>query len=235
VSGRDAGSAPRGPILVELVGPPGAGKSTILEGLLTRDDKIESRPVPSKRSYVGAMGWHLLVVLAMALRHGMLHRCDGGMLRALAYLRALPRILEGWPGTRVIVFDQGPIFLLTRPDVFEERFAPWRARTFATWNALLDVVVVLDAPNAVLIERINTRSKEHRVKGSSFDAAWDFVAQSRVLYDEALAGLGAQGSGPTILRFDTSLCSVTAIVEEIVATLAELCPGWDVRAPSKPP
>lgn len=167
------------------------------------------------------MGWHLLALVTMALRHRMLSRSESGTLRALAYLRALPHVLEGWPGGRVIVFDQGPIFLLTRHDVLEEPLAAWRAQTFDTWNALLDVIVVLDAPNAVLVDRINTRSKEHRVKGAPGHAALDFVARSRAVYDEALSRLAAHGSGPAILRFDTSVNSVAEIVDQIIAVLTD--------------
>ncbi len=230
----DASSVPRRPLLVELVGPPGVGKSTISEALLRRDDRIQARPLPRRRAYAGVLGWNLLAVVTMALRHRMLRRFGGEGLRALTYLRALPRILEANSSDGVVVFDQGPIFLLTRPPTLDERLTGWHTRALATWDALLDVIVVLDAPDAVLIDRINTRSKEHRVKGSYAGTAAAFLAQSRAVYDAAIGGLGQHASNATILRFDTSRHSPAEVVEEIFATVAQLRPGLDLRSAPSP-
>ena len=220
-------SAPNRPLLVELVGPPGAGKSTIFEALQCRDDRIEPRPPPDRR-YVGVLAWNLLAVLALAVRHRAANRFVRESSREMAYLRALPRILEHRPVERVVVFDQGPIFLLTRSPV--EDLAPWRTRMFEMWSTLFDVVVVLDAPDAVLVERINARLKKHRVKGTSVDRAIEFIGDSRAVLDVAVGGLVSQGRGPAVLRFDTSRRPVSDVVDEIVATLDRLRPGLELNS-----
>lgn len=219
MSGDEARPAPPRPITVELVGPPGAGKSTIFEGLLSRDHRIEPRPIPSKRSYLGPMGRNVPLVLLMALRHRTLSCFAGDGLQSLAYLRVLPRMLEDRPSERVVVFDQGPIFLLTRPGVLHPRLATWHAQALDTWSALLDVVVLLDAPDEMLVDRINARSKEHRIKGASVDTAAAFIAQSRAVYSKALDGLDARAAAPTILRLDTSRLPVDRAVEDIIAAV----------------
>jgi len=89
---------------------------------MQRGDRIHPNPVPNKRSYLGTLGWHVLAMLATAMRHGMVWRFNG------AALRALPRILEALLSEHVIVFDQGPTFQLTRPAAFHRRLLPWRTR-----------------------------------------------------------------------------------------------------------
>lgn len=186
-----------------------------------------------RRSYASLVGRNFLAALTQLLRSRVLRRSIWAELQALTYLRTLPRFLEDRPEERIVVFDQGPIYLLTRPQLLDKRLARWWAPTFATWSSLLNVVVWLDAPDAVLIERINTRSKVHRVKHSRPELAVEFLARSRAGYDEAIGRLGEQGSGPTILRFDTGRRSAEAVVDEVVATLDRLRPGPDRRsAPS---
>ena len=234
MSGTDACAPRSGPTIVELVGPPGVGKSTIVESLLSRDRRFEPRPIPAQRSYLGRLGWNVLVVLGMALRHRMMSRLHGQTVRSLAYLRALPQMLAKRPGDRVVVFDQGPIFLLTRPETFDERVSAWRAGALETWNALLDVVVLLDAPDEILIDRVNARSKEHRIKDAAADAAGEFLAQSRAVYYDAMDAFEGEVRGPTILRLDTSRLSAAEAADEIVAAVERVRAGGDRRAAPSP-
>jgi shikimate kinase len=228
-------SAPPRPLLVELVGPPGAGKSTVFQGLLSRHDRIEPRPPAKSRRHAVPLAWNLLAAAIMLIRHRMPRPLTGVHVRELAYVRALPRILEDRPHDRVVVFDQGPIFLLTRPEFFAKRRTRAWGRMLRTWDGLLDLVVWLDAPDAVLIERINTRSKVHRVKGTTVQSAQTFIATSRASYEEAIGGLGARGPGPLILRIDTSRQSVDEIVDDVLGALAGLRPQPDrLIAESRP-
>jgi len=235
VSGADARPARGRPTLVELVGPPGVGKSTIFESLVSRDRMFESRPIPTKRSYLGPMGWNVLVVLGMAVRHRMVLSFGSTAVQSLAYLHGLPQMLEKRPDDRVVVFDQGPIFLLTRPETLAERLVPWRTEALETWNALLDVVVLLDAPDEVLIDRINTRGKEHRIKDASADLAVQFLAQSRAVYSAALDPREGQVRRPAILRIDTSRLSAAEAADEIFTAVEHARADRDRRAaPSRP-
>jgi adenylate kinase family enzyme len=210
----------RRPRLVELVGPPAAGKSTIFDALLARGEEVERSPRLRETDSLRARD--VAAVVATLLRHRALGpRVTVEQIRMMVYLRALPRILQdgGSRGPRVIVFDQGPVFSLTRPSLRDERLAQWSARTFAAWGALLDVVVWLDAPDAVMIERINARDKWHRLKGARGDTAAEDLLTSRAVYEDALAKLAPPPRGPTIVRFDTSRCSVDDVVDEVLAAV----------------
>ena len=136
----------------------------------------------------------------------------------MAYLQALPRALRGREG--IVVFDQGPIYFLTRPILLDERLGSWWQRTFDTWSSLLDAVVWLEAPDAVLLDRINARGKLHRLKGSEDQAAFEVLAQGRRAHEGAIARLDGQAPTPAILRFDTSERSADEIVDEVLEQLA---------------
>jgi broad-specificity NMP kinase len=234
VSGTDARAPGSRPTIVELVGPPGVGKSTIFKSLLSRDRRFEPRPIPAKRSYLGPMGWNVLVILGMALRHRMTLSFGSRAVRSLAYLRALPQMLEKRPRDRVVVFDQGPIFLLARPGTFDERMSAWRAGALETWNALLDVVVLLDAPDEVLIDRVNARSQEHRIKGAATDVAAEFLAQSRAVYCDTLGAFEGESRGPAILRLDTSRLSAAEAADEIFTAVERVRADRDRPAAPSP-
>jgi broad-specificity NMP kinase len=228
------GSAPPRPLLVELVGPPGVGKTTIFHGLLRSDASIEPRPVIRARAHAGLIAWNLVGSLFMIVRHGLVGRPGWQQLRELTYVQALPRILEKRHPDRIVVFDQGPIFLLTRPELYARRLTAWWRSMFARWGSLLDVVVWLEAPDAVLIERINSRSHHHRLKGARTETAVASFADSRVVFHAVLEQLDVRGSGTMILRFDTGIQSPDEVVEAILAALATRRDRDPRRAPGLP-
>ena len=53
----------RRPLLVELLGPPGAGKSTVFAGLIGRGECIQPRPVLGRSPYLVVLAWHLVAVV----------------------------------------------------------------------------------------------------------------------------------------------------------------------------
>lgn len=208
--------------MVEIVGPAGAGKSTIYEGLLCRHEGVESKPILGRTPYRTLLARHLASALATLARRRLLgRRTTRAQVVMMAYLSALPRAIDARETgrDRVVVFDQGPVYFLTRPSIREERLAAWRDRSVETWRSRLDAVVWLDAPDGVLLERINSRSKWHALKGGAEEPARDTLVKSRTLYEEVLERLGANGNGPVILRFDTSRQSADEIVGEILAAL----------------
>jgi cytidylate kinase len=84
---------------------------------------------------------------------------------------------------------------------------------------LLDAVVWLEAPDEVLLDRINAREKHHRMKGGVDSMAREALARSRATYELALRRLEASDRSPTILRFDTSRQATDEIVEAILGVI----------------
>jgi hypothetical protein len=136
----------------------------------------------------------------------------------MLYLRALPGLIERRPVSEgnVLVFDQGPLYLLSEAQLRDDRLNAWRKATLETWASQLDVVVWLDAPDAVLAQRVDTRSKWHRLKGEGLEAAIDVFAEARDAYEALIGSLEARADGPAILRFDTSRMSPDDVVDSLL-------------------
>ena len=207
--------------LVELAGPAGAGKSTVFRSLAARGHQIEAAPDIGKRDYA-LLARHLPPVLATLVRRRALRRLTVAQLRVMVYLRALPTLVERRrrAGTSVLVFDQGPLYVLGRPRLQDARLAAWRQDMFELWATLLDVVVWLDAPNVVLGQRIDTRRKWHRLKGKPADAVGEVLSATRAVYEDLLSRLEARGDHrPVVLRFDTSRTSAEQIADAVLEAL----------------
>ncbi len=212
------------PRLVELAGPAGAGKSTVFRTLVGRDATIEGRPSLRKREYAGVLASEVLAVARTLLRdRAYLPRVTPEQIQMMAYLQALPRVLDraGSATSRTLALDQGPIYLLTRRSLTNERLAAWRRRVVEAWAPLLDVVVWLDAPDAVLVERINARDKRHRLQGSPEETALRALRESRAVYERVMDELETGRPRWVVLRFDTSVRSAEEIADEVLAALDE--------------
>jgi shikimate kinase len=216
-------SAPARLSLVELVGPAGAGKSTVFQSLLARDQAILSRPSLRKTKYAAVVAVNIVGALATLIRRGAIERhARTEQVLMMMYLQTLPRILP-WlvsPGRTAMVFDQGPLFFLTRPSLMDRRLAKWRNGMLDTWAPLLDVVVFLDAPDTLLRERVNTRQKSHALKGAEARSALEVLRTSRQVYERTIEAVAARPGGPTILRFDTSTRSADEIADAILSAIS---------------
>jgi len=147
-------------------------------------------------------------------------------LKAMVYLKGWPRVLrqQALHSGTAILLDHGPVFKLATLNAFgSERlkgqgFEQWWNSMFQQWACTLDMVVWLDAADTNLLERINTRSQRHAVKGKPEPEASQFLARYRMSYEQILAQLTAYGR-PTLLQFDTSQASIEQIVNEVYARI----------------
>ena len=126
----------------------------------------------------------------------------------------------------VTVLDLGPVFRLARlrefgPEITKsQRFEKWWNNVLCQWATLLDLIIWLDAPNAVLLERIHARKRWHAIKDQSEQGAYEFLARYRTCYEEIIAALASYG-GSKVLRFDTSRESLQEVAERVLGALAE--------------
>lgn len=217
------------PLVVELVGLAGAGKTTLSKALTQGNQQVTSKITLPRSQMNRHLLLHTLAFLPGHLRHCLHQRWfTREELRGLIYLTAWPEFLSqpSRRPQRIQLLDLGPIYRLAflqefgPPLVKEGRFAQWSHETLDRWSSVLDLVIWLDAPNAVLLERINTRAKDHLVKARSAAESEVFFTRYRAGFERVIAQLPAH-KGPTILRFDTSKNSVEQILTQVTTVLQQ--------------
>lgn len=198
-------SARKRPAAIELVGPAGVGKTTLSLQL--------------EASGQAARGTIWLVPKPVLL-HGTLRQLPAALtlyhetgkflwreIKHLARLDALHTFLRTthWNGTRLVVLDEGPVYTLSWLQVFgHRRFvygppATFLRRTLERWARSLDAIVILDAPDEILISRIRGRKKPHLMKDRSPLEISAFIQAYRVATERVLNNLRAIG-GPPVVR-----------------------------------
>jgi len=186
--------------LVEVVGPAGAGKSALAEAYCARDPvrrRLESLwGLP--RTFLLAGGAALLPTMAAAALSGrpmnpeeLTHRIRiEALRRAVAAARAQPACL--------VLMDEGWLFGMSWLEVFhpaagESARELWRTRQIEYWSRQLDAVILLDADDAVLAQRIRTRAKPHPVKASGDEEIRSFTARFRHAFERVVRDVRAAG------------------------------------------
>jgi thymidylate kinase len=186
-------------VVVELVGPAGAGKTTLAQGVSAVDPTVRA----------GLSLWGLprtkLVEAAVPLLPRFIasgivpsRRLQWAEMAQMVRLGALRRVVRDEARKhRVILLDEGPVFALSWLEVFfarnGDRAVSWRRRAIADWASLLDVVVFIDASDSTLAQRIRTREKDHMVKDSSDEEIYGFAAGFRKAFDRVIAEISKAG------------------------------------------
>jgi len=193
-------------MVIELVGPAGAGKSTLAQALCRRHAALRG-PMSlwgQPRKALLASALRLVPYWLSAARHGYAPPLEAftHMMRLDAMLDSVDRAATESP----VLLDEGPIFGLGWLEVFfpanGDRVArAWRERMLREWANRIDLVVMLDASNPVLAERIQTREKPHDVKHRAPPEIYAFTER----YRRALTGLveSLDAVGVSICRLAT--------------------------------
>lgn len=215
------------PRIVEIVGPAGAGKSTLSHVLSRCNKSIHLSNFPDVRKISAApfFIWNGLQIFSTLL--GLpLHYGRKLTRREFAWLS----ILRGWPGVlrkelknnQLIILDQGPVYLLTDTSEFGPEYLRRQAAQnlwqdlYSRWTDMLGMVIWLDAEDADLLKRIRNRDKEHVVKNETDETTFEFLACYRKAYERTISNLSANHNKLKILRFDTSRKSTEEIASQLL-------------------
>ena len=230
----------RKPYIVEIIGPAGAGKSTLTRALVEsyRDAIKSERPQPRDMTNLGFYVGNGLLLLPTFLRRPWTGRWySNEEAQRLFYLTGMSHRLRraGQPSATaqnarqsrpIVVLDQGPVFDMAQLTEFgPERlqsptFTLWWRGMLDRWANMLDMVVWLDAPDSVLIPRVMARAKWHTLKGYDHEQARDFLARYRASYDVNLFRL-TTCSPINVLEFRTDREELATIVQHIADAIVQ--------------
>jgi adenylate kinase family enzyme len=212
-------------MIVELVGPAGAGKTTLSRVLRQRNKKIligsdiQLRKIEHIPIFIRSIPSSISLFLAQERSERWFTWEE---LKSIAYLKGWPHLLrnESYRG-QFVLLDQGPVYRLATLLGFgpqmpqKEADQKWWGDLYEAWACTLDMIVWLDASDDVLVKRINTRRKEHVIKGKSDPDAQQFLTRYRMAYLNVLSRLESY-NGPTVLPFDTGTLPVEQIADDIL-------------------
>jgi shikimate kinase len=215
------------PLIMELIGPAGSGKTTLSRALSQRDDDIVIGPDIELRkvSHIPVFIRSISSSVPLFLHQRKSNRQPTWTeLKDIAYLKGWPQVLRKRSSNtgKVILLDQGPVFRMATLHEFGpeslkgEASQPWWLHLYEQWASTLDILIWLDTSDAILMERINARTKKHDIKGKPELQAQQFLMQYRKSFNAVLSKLKSY-NGPTILQFDTSKISIEQIADEILA------------------
>jgi hypothetical protein len=183
------------------------GKSTLLQNLGLRGKDAHGTIWGQPVLPLLGQGLQLLPTLFGLWSHSgsLLWHESRHVVRLANLHRALCR--RELPQGRVVIFDEGPIFALAWLRGFgheimrSEATDEWWRATLRDWGALLDAVVVLDAPDSLLAQRIRSRPHPHEMKQASDLEISVWTARFREALDWVLEAMAGNG-GPLVLRVE---------------------------------
>jgi len=216
---------------IEIVGLAGTGKSTLARTLADRGsrtriaDSLHTR-APAHWAYVANSLPQVLPIVARSAR--VRPALGWEEMKFLVYVTEWRRFLrrDCRDDSRLVVLDQGPLFALARllwcrkPITATQEFQHWMDEMVAGWSADLDGIVWLEAPEDVLLERIDERAQDHEAKGRSTREALAVLHAHQSAYAQLFARCDELGR-PPVFSFDTSVMSPSQIAEELERVLGD--------------
>lgn len=217
----------RSSLIMELVGPAGAGKTSLSRALRQRGEDIVLGPEIELRkvSHIPAFIRGISSSLPLLLEQRKSNRQPTWTeLKDIAYLEGWTQMLKQMPSSngKIVLLDQGPVFRMATlygfgpPLLKSEESKTWWHHLYKQWASALDIIIFLDTSDTILRERINTRTKKHDLKGKSELETQKYLMQYRMSLKNVLTELSLC-NGPAILEFDTSKISIEQIADEVLA------------------
>jgi AAA domain len=209
----------RSPRVVELIGAPGTGKSSVAAaierapGVVVAKDR-RRRDLPGLLWSAATAGRVLYAKPPVGVSR----------LRWIAWIgrcRAAPRIARRRliAGVRTLVLDQGPVYTLGRMSEAASRdpaVARWHRDRVADCGRFLDAVIVLDAASSQLADRLRSRAKSHRADDLSMTAATAYLERERAISRSIAVAVASAGAALVEVDATNSLDENISVVMAVL-------------------
>lgn len=214
--------------LVELIGPAGAGKSSVIKELIAKNgsfylgDDLQLKRIDHFPLFIKNVPFLLDQFVTRGDFDSRQFNWDE--LKSMVYLRSAREIFALQhvnTHNAIILLDHGPVFKLATlyefgPDKVKDKvFEKWWQMMFIQWAGGLDLIISLDAPDDVLHERINSRTQKHAVKNRSGEEASNFLNRYRDAFDYVTMHLSNYGE-LNYIQLDTENMTTAKVAEEIL-------------------
>ena len=218
--------------VVEIVGPAGAGKTTLYQALESFNETIRLGNFPDVHKAADA-SFFILNGFQLIPNLLWLYRPNSRQLTRREF--AWMSILYGWSdllqkesryNNKVILLDQGPVYLLAEMWLFGPEYLRQKAAErlwqdlYDHWGNTLDMVIWLDAADDILLDRIRNRQQDHIVKAETVEVVNKFLDRYRTEYEYLLSILTTKNAGLKILKFDTRWQKPQDIVNQFMSELS---------------
>ena len=206
-------------ILIELCGLAGSGKSTTFNSLKIKRENLQF-------GYPISISRHALFMLLAVICTAKIFIFSGFQGRfwkrykCIIWLKTMEIALRNRQEvvSKNIIVEQGPIFLQAFLLGFGSNWAPkkclrlWVDRSLLNWARYFKSVIYLNLSNDMIISRVRTRRKDHRLKDKSDKELQDFIEAYREVYAKILTVY--EKSGVEVLKIDSGLCSIEEVAEK---------------------
>jgi hypothetical protein len=216
----------RKPFIIELVGPPGAGKTRLANTILAKNSRfiVENPPYFRRPQNIPFFVKNVLF-LSPNLLYLYYNRRDGWLTtREIAIMT----ILEGWhqlleksaaENNIAIVLDEGAICLMYKllyfgSDLLKSVLAQaWWDDMYEKWAETINLVVRLDSPPRTLVERVRARQTFHEISEIPDSEAIQWFLGVRDTEDIVISTLRKRNSALGLINFNTLDSSPDQIYE----------------------
>ncbi len=214
-------------MMVEVIGPAGAGKTSLIKSLTQANKNIFKDTKPSLWSIRNTpyLAHSILCLLPIFLREPLNSiRLSSRELYCLIYLNGWYNVLgHRTPvNCKLNLMDHGPIYMLTSLLEFGPRitknqhFKKWWDIALKHWASSLDMIIWLEAPNSILVNRINTRDSWHIVQEKPEEEMHNFLIRYRNSFEQVISMSKAYNNNLDVLRYDTEKETPEQLTDKIL-------------------
>jgi thymidylate kinase len=226
------------PRIMEIVGLAGAGKSTLVRSLHLWNKEIQIFPLPNSW-FIRSLTKRSNLWLPLWLQRHQLHKeFTREELISIGCIDAwLPYIqLQTSSSADIAVLDPGSVYWLTKLQGFDSKligksaYLRWWEDKFEQWSSALDVIIWLDAPDELCLQRVLAREEWHHAKHMEANEVLGRFRGLRKSYEQIISRMVSRHP-KRVFCFRTDQISTKEMVDRIFSEV-DLAPRGQAQTDS---